>query len=79
MIEFFLRLILAIFGRCGHRGGLAYGWPTRRVDGQDWQACTECGHERLSPLQFNTHRKENVPTDEDVESSIRSGYASVQR
>ncbi len=60
MIEL-LRWILCIFtGQCWHKGGLSYGWPTRRVDGQDWQKCLECGHERVSPLQFN---RKDIPSN----------------
>lgn len=60
MIEFLLSLLAAILGRCRHRGGLSYGWPTRRVDGRDWQKCTECGHERVSPVQFT---RKDIQTD----------------
>lgn len=48
------KLIEIFTGRCQHNGGEDYGWPTRRTDGQDWQVCTRCGHERLSPVQFCT-------------------------
>lgn len=63
MIEFLLNLLCALLGQCWHRGGLAYGWPTRRVDGRDWQKCNECGHERVSPVQFN--RKETITDGAD--------------
>ena len=44
MIEFLHHLLCIFTGQCWHRGGLSYGWPTRRVDGRDWQKCIECGH-----------------------------------
>lgn len=62
-IQFLKHLLCILMGRCWHRGGLAYGWPTRRVDGKDWQACTECGHERVSPLQFNRNNRKDIPSD----------------
>ena len=60
MKDFLHYLYCAFFGGCSHRGGLAYGWPTRRVDGQDWQKCNKCGHERVSPIQFG---RQETPSD----------------
>jgi len=45
----FLGWLVRLPLRCRHR---AESWPRRGTDGKDYVVCLDCGHRRLSPIQF---------------------------